>query len=129
MIHPLFVNPLIAPMMIASASTIALRSMLMIPSGGRLSRWQRKEAGDMVFEKAAAIQESQLEALTFAISAMWMPWTAWTGGAADSKAFEEAADRIIQPFSGRASRNARRLTARAMNPMLMLAPPHRIRRR
>jgi hypothetical protein len=116
------VNPLLAPLMIASASTIALRTMLMVPERGRLSTWQRREAGQMIMEKAAAMQESQLEAIAFAWSALWMPWTLWGSGAAGTKAFERAAGRMIEPYSTRASRNARRLSVRAMKPVFDAVP-------
>jgi hypothetical protein len=115
------INPLIAPLLMTSATTIALRTMMMWPVEGRHSSWQRKEAGRMVSEKLAAIQESQLEAMTLAWRATWMPWTVWTPGGYDSRAVEQATGKLLEPFSGRAASNARRLTARAMRPLPMVA--------
>jgi hypothetical protein len=120
--NPHLLNPLLPPLMMASATTIALRTMLMWPASGRLTDWQRKEAGKMVREKAVAVQESQAEVFAIAWAAMLTPWTVWAGGQSGQQAFDRAASRILQPFSSRASSNARRLAVRAMRPMLDVVP-------
>ena len=108
-------NPWQAPMMIASAQTIALRTMLMWPAGGRHDAWQRREAVRMVSEKADAVREAQLEALTLAWRMVWMPWTVWTPGGSALSAATHAAAPLVTPFSKRARGNARRLTSKALS--------------
>jgi hypothetical protein len=120
--NPLLLDPLFPPLLMASATTIALRTMLMWPASGRLTDWQRREAGKMVHEKTVAVQESQAEVFAIAWAAMLTPWTIWAGGQSGQQAFDRAATRILLPFSSRASSNARRLAVRVMRPMLDVAP-------
>jgi hypothetical protein len=117
-------NPWFGPLMFASASTIALRTMMMVPSAGGFSPWQRREAARMVDEKLEAVRESQAEALEFAMSAWTAPWRFWSLGqdGALRRLAGEATASMVAPFGRRAAGNARRLGARAIQPMLPAVP-------
>ena len=132
-------NPWAAPLMMSSASVIAMRTWLMIPAGGRSSDWQRREAQRMVGEKLDAVRESQAEAMSLAIRMWFTPWSVWgpMAGPDVHRAMAVATDPIVAPFARRADANVRRLQARAMAPLLapeamldaLAAPPKRARRR
>ncbi|HYF58365.1 MAG TPA: hypothetical protein VEA81_05370 [Burkholderiaceae bacterium] len=118
------VPPWFAPLALASAGTIALRTMLMVPAGGRFTDWQRREAARMVDEKLAAVREAQLEAISVAWRMAFAPWTVWATIATDgpSVAMAAAAESMVEPFGRRASGNLRRLSARAMGAELAAMP-------
>ena len=117
-------NPWFVPLMVASASTIALRTMMMVPAGGRLSPWQRREAARMVDEKAAAVQASHARVLELAWRAWTTPWLFWAPGghAPLGRMIGEGTASIVRPFGRRAAGNARRLGARAARPLLPAVP-------
>jgi hypothetical protein len=108
-------NPWFAPLMFSSASTIALRTLMMVPEGGKLSPWQQREAARMVDEKLAAVRESHALAVGLAVQAWMMPWLFWGPlGKAPLRRMGEGTATVIAPFARRAEGNARRLGARAV---------------
>ena len=117
-------NPWFGPLLMASASTIALRSWLMTPVDGRYSAWQRREGARMVAEKVAAMQEAQLHALGLAWRMWFAPWTLFLPGDVPGtrRAMHRAGEEIARPFGRRAAANARRLAARASDPATAIAP-------
>lgn len=117
-------NPWLGPLMLASASTIALRSKLMTPVDGRFSAWQRREGARMVAEKVAAVQEAQLAALALAWRMWFAPWTLFMPGDARGarRAMDRAGERIARPFGRRAAANAQRLAQRAADPANAIVP-------
>jgi hypothetical protein len=116
-------NPWFAPLMLSSASTIALRTLMMVPEGGRFSPWQQREALRMVDEKMAAVRESHALAVELAVQAWTTPWLFWGPlGEAPLRRMGEGTAAVVGPFSRRAESNARRLGARAARPMLAAVP-------
>ncbi len=109
-------DPWMMPLSMSSATVIGLRAWLLWPADGRHTDWQRREAARMVGEKLEAIRESQLEALSLAWRAWFMPWTLWhpLSGRAPTSSMAAATGAMVAPFSRRAAANARRLQARAV---------------
>jgi len=91
----------------SSASTIALRTMLMFPENGRLDAWQRQESIDMVAEKLLAMHESHRVAIEMAWRLWLTPWSA-------PKSPHRALSQLMKPYSRRTSANTRRLTRKAV---------------
>lgn len=117
-------NPWFTPLMLSSASTIALRTMMMVPEGGRFSPWQQREALRMVDEKMAAVRESHALAVALALRAWTTPWLLWgpMGEAPLRRMMGEGTATVVEPFGRRAASNARRLGARAARPMPAAVP-------
>jgi hypothetical protein len=115
-------HPWLGPLMFASASTIALRTLLLTPVDGRFTPWQVNESQRMIHEKFAALHEAQVEAASVA----WRLWLAsWNGPAATRRSARAGAATVAQPFVRRARANARRLGGKAGKPLAvapMVAP-------
>jgi hypothetical protein len=109
-------NPWLAPLMMSSASVIAMRTWMLWPVDGRSTAWQRREAGRMVGEKLEAVREAQVEALALAWQAWFAPWSVWgpMAGRGLPQAMASATETMVRPFGRRAAANAKRLGTRAV---------------
>lgn len=118
-------NPWAVPLMMSSASVIAMRTWMLIPAGGQPSAWQRREAARMVGEKVDAVRESQAEAMAIAMRVWFNPWAVWGPMATDGVhgVVAEAAESMVAPFARRADANMKRLAARAAEPMRAVSWP------
>ena len=118
-------NPWAVPLMMSSASVIAMRTWMLIPAGGQPSAWQRREAERMVDEKVDAVRESQAEAVAIAMRVWFNPWAVWgpMNGDGVHGLVAEATESMVAPFARRADANMKRLAARAAEPLMGAAGP------
>ena len=118
-------NPWAVPLMMSSASVIAMRTWMQIPAGGQPTAWQRREAARMVDEKVDAVRESQAEAVAIAMRVWFNPWAVWgpINGDGVHGLVAEATESMVAPFARRADANMKRLAARAAEPMIGAAWP------